>query len=55
MCKDSVRFWRQKIMTMHPQSKWNIPQQTQAVARAVFPQGNIYLTIMRSMALRDRR
>ena len=34
-----------KIMTMHPQSKWNIPPQTQAVARAVFPEGNIYLTI----------
>lgn len=45
MCKKLDRFWRQKIMTMHPQSKWNIPTQTQAVARAVFPEGNIYLTI----------
>ena len=32
-------------MTMHPQSKWNIPPQTKAVAHAVFPQGNIYLSI----------
>ena len=34
-----------KIMTMHPQEKWEIPSETKRVALAIFKKGNIYLTI----------
>lgn len=32
-------------MTMHPQEKWSIPEDTKRVAHAVFKKGNIYLKI----------
>ena len=45
MCLLNIENLDKKIMTMHPQEKWEIPSETKRVALAIFKKGNIHLTI----------